>query len=774
MPEYRESRQSRSAGHYLVPESIAWRLQPTLVLAARALGFPSARVTILDDSTQHTIRGLGSYAVAIPRNESLCDVVVSTGTPLSVGDAQVDRRFAAFPSVVDGSVGTYVGVPLIGRESLPVGAVCVISPDVLPVEDDAVARLTEFGKIVEDQLELMRRLTEQRQQGQVATSQLAEAIIGGEIVPWYQPIVELSTGRTRGYEALARWVHPSGDVDPPNNFVPLAEDTDLIIDLDLSIMRQALADLHRWQVSAPTLRMSTNLSVRHFDQKDWIVPILAAAADAGVRPDSVDLELTETSQLSAATSDGAFVKELQALGFRVWLDDFGTGWSAMDYLLRMPADGVKIDRAISVALGTHVGNALTRSLTTLADELGLGTTIEGIETAENAILARDLGCRFGQGYLWSAPVPALHIDRIWAHHESALPAAHTETDPPTAKSHAPEDSPLKSAVTHGPDHPSSEPARPRTGNSHSNDIWEQHPRGPQIDGSLAVSVLDAIPDATAVLDGTGTIVAVNHAWRMFSLDNGGSEHTNGAGVSYLEVCERAAERGSVDAAVVASDLRTVLDGDLAEAEMEYPCPSPVLRRWFLLRISQLRGEVTGVVVSHVNITRRKMAEEELSHLAMDDPLTGLANSTLLRARLTKTLSPRKHQRPTADIGVLYIDLDDFKRINDTFGHNAGDEVLQIAAHRLRELTRPQDTVGRLGGDEFAVVAPRVDPSGLAALASRASEALARPHHLHGQEVQIGGSVGAYLATAGQDAAEVLHRADEAMYSVKELRKSGLR
>ena len=487
----------------------------------------------------------------------------------------------------------------------------------------------------------------------------------------------------------------------------------------------------------------------------------------------MDLELTETSQLSAATSDGAFVKELQALGFRVWLDDFGTGWSAMDYLLRMPADGVKIDRAISVALGTHVGNALTRSLTTLADELGLSTTIEGIETAENAKLARDLGCRFGQGYLWSAPVPALHIDRIQAHHESTWRSGHTETDLPTAKSHA-KVSELKSAATGGPGRPTSQPVLREPGNSHSIDIWEQHPLSPQTGGSLAVSVLDAIPDATAVLDVTGTIVAVNYAWRMFSLDNGGSEHTNGVGVNYLQVCERAAEGGSVRAAVVAFDLRTVLDGDLAEAEMEYRCPSPALQRWFLLRISQLRGEVQGVVVSHVDITRRKLAEEELSHLPVHDPLSGLANRSLFGAGLTKALTPRKHQTASADVGVLYIDLDDFKRINDTFGHSAGDEVIQIVAHRLRELTRPQDTVGRLGGDEFAVVAPRVDQSGLAALASRVSAALAGPHHIHGREVQIGGSVGTYLATAGQDASEVLHRADEAMYSVKELRRPGSR
>ena len=120
---------------------------------------------------------------------------------------------------------------------------------------------------------------------------------------------------------------------------------------------------------------------------------------------------------------------------------------------------------------------------------------------------------------------------------------------------------------------------------------------------LAVAVIDALPDATAVLDSTGTIVSVNHAWRMFALDNGGRPDATGVGVSYLDLCARSAAAGCEDAAAVAAGLRAVLAGDTVHSELEYPCPAPAANRWFLLRITPLAGPTPGAVASHVNITR---------------------------------------------------------------------------------------------------------------------------------------------------------------------------
>jgi diguanylate cyclase (GGDEF)-like protein len=283
---------------------------------------------------------------------------------------------------------------------------------------------------------------------------------------------------------------------------------------------------------------------------------------------------------------------------------------------------------------------------------------------------------------------------------------------------------------------------------------------------FAAAVLDALPDATAVLDRTGTIVAVNRAWRLFALDNGGRPDSTGVGVNYLDVCDRAAAGGCADAAEVLNGLQAVLAGETVERDRDYPCPSSTSDRWFTLRMTPILGPTGGAVASHVNISRRKRSEEILAHQASHDPLTGLANRVLLVERLTAALLDRPGRHPVADVGLLYVDLDDFKPVNDTYGHDAGDEVLLTTAQTLTRLVRPQDTVARLGGDEFAVCAPRIGVDDLAGLERRISTALCEPQHIHGQLVSVHASIGVHLAGGNDTAVEALHAADRAMYAVK--------
>jgi diguanylate cyclase (GGDEF)-like protein len=288
-------------------------------------------------------------------------------------------------------------------------------------------------------------------------------------------------------------------------------------------------------------------------------------------------------------------------------------------------------------------------------------------------------------------------------------------------------------------------------------------------GSFTAAVLDAIPDATAVLDRSGTIIAVNSAWRMFALDNGGLPETTGVGVSYLEVCDRAAAAGCLDAAEVLLGLRSVLAGETVESDHEYSCPSPSGSRWFTSRITPIGGPIGGALASHVNISRRKKSELELAHQASHDPLTGLANRVLFAEKLAEALVESPGRRRVPDVGLLYIDLDRFKPVNDIYGHNAGDEILQSVAYRLMAQVRPHDTVGRLGGDEFAVCAPRIDAAALSLLARRIDRALTEPHRVHGRSVVVKGSIGVYFGAAGDGAAQALESADQAMYAIKNLR-----
>ncbi|HTT53134.1 MAG TPA: diguanylate cyclase [Streptosporangiaceae bacterium] len=272
---------------------------------------------------------------------------------------------------------------------------------------------------------------------------------------------------------------------------------------------------------------------------------------------------------------------------------------------------------------------------------------------------------------------------------------------------------------------------------------------------LARALLDALPDSTAVLDHSGDILAVNQAWQMFALDNGGRAAATGLGVNYLDVCDRSAADGCAAAAAAATGLRAVLDGAAVYRELEYACPSPAVNRWFLLRITPLPGDKTGAVTSHFNITRRKLAEQELGHQAAHDPLTGLANRGLLCTQLNAALASRRNPAGRLRVGLLYLEVNGLTAINDSYGHSAGDEVLLTIGHRLRTQVRANDTVGRLSGGEFAVVTPRISRDALDRLRQRIADALGQPYLIHGHLVPVPVRLGGHLAALGDPADSAL-------------------
>lgn len=285
-------------------------------------------------------------------------------------------------------------------------------------------------------------------------------------------------------------------------------------------------------------------------------------------------------------------------------------------------------------------------------------------------------------------------------------------------------------------------------------------------GPLAGGLFDALPDATVVLNARGVIVATNRAWRMFAVDNQAHPGATDIGVNYLSVCDRSVGSGAQDAAAVAVGVRSVLRGATVEFEFEYLCASPEVNRWAMLRVTPITNPAWGALVSHTSITRRKYAELELEHRASRDPLTGLINRTMFVRRLTAALRPRPGHPDGPNVGVLYLDLDRFSAINSSYGHAAGDEVLQTVAHRLGKVVPAGRPLARLSGDAFAVIATRIELEGSPSLASRISRELAVSHLVHGDYVNATASIGSYLAAAGEDPQECIHRADLAMLAVK--------
>jgi diguanylate cyclase (GGDEF)-like protein len=223
---------------------------------------------------------------------------------------------------------------------------------------------------------------------------------------------------------------------------------------------------------------------------------------------------------------------------------------------------------------------------------------------------------------------------------------------------------------------------------------------------FAAAVIDALTSHVCVVDRDSVIVAVNRAWRDFGAENPPPSDHLGVGTHYLDVCRRASGFGSEEAGPFARGVRAVLKGRTELFQMEYPCPSPSDNRWFLGRVTPLRINRGGAVISHMNITDRKTIEIELAKLAATDPLTGLPNRRYLLEMGNKEFE--RVRRFSARASVVMIDLDHFKAVNDTYGHAAGDEALHQVSQACKAELRQIDIVARLGGEEFVVVLPGAD------------------------------------------------------------------
>jgi diguanylate cyclase (GGDEF)-like protein/PAS domain S-box-containing protein len=247
---------------------------------------------------------------------------------------------------------------------------------------------------------------------------LERAITEGELVLHYQPIVDLATARMVAVEALVRWDHPDRGLVPPLDFIPLAEETGLIIPLGRWVIETACAQAGRWQAAGgPHLNVGINLSVRQFADPGLVADVTAAVAASGCDPSAIVLEITESVLAAEPDTVAARLAELKQLGLKLSVDDFGTGYSSLGYLRQFPIDGLKIDKSFVDRIGeegTVEDEALVRTILTLADSLHMAVVAEGIEQAGQWHALRALGCRNGQGFYFARPVPPDELEALRA------------------------------------------------------------------------------------------------------------------------------------------------------------------------------------------------------------------------------------------------------------------------------------------------------------------------------------------------------------------------
>ncbi len=237
---------------------------------------------------------------------------------------------------------------------------------------------------------------------------LRAAVAAGEIKVEYQPIMQLETGAVFGAEALVRWRHPSRGHVSPSRFVAIAEETGLIVPIGRGVLREACQrarEWRQWRRGARTLRMSVNVSGRHFQEQSLVSDVEEALRDSGLVPDALTLEITESVLMQRSEATLQTLQQLKSLGVHLAIDDFGTGYSSLGYLQQFPIDMLKIDRTFVDAVGTTGGDpVLARAIIALGKALHLDTVAEGIERAEQRDGLRAMGCSLGQGYLFARPM----------------------------------------------------------------------------------------------------------------------------------------------------------------------------------------------------------------------------------------------------------------------------------------------------------------------------------------------------------------------------------
>jgi diguanylate cyclase (GGDEF)-like protein len=251
----------------------------------------------------------------------------------------------------------------------------------------------------------------QMQTRRIMERDLRKALPAGEFELHYQPVVNLASGDISGFEALIRWNHPSKGMISPAAFIPLAEETGFIVPIGEWVIREACATAAKWPGD---LSVAVNISAAQFRSCGLMQVIVGALATSGLRPSRLEIEITETVLLQNRETTLAVLRQLRELGIRIAMDDFGTGYSSLTYLQCFPFDKIKIDRSFVKDITENAGSLnIVRAVAALARGMGMTATAEGVETREQLDMITSEGCNEMQGFLFSRPLPAHEIERLF-------------------------------------------------------------------------------------------------------------------------------------------------------------------------------------------------------------------------------------------------------------------------------------------------------------------------------------------------------------------------
>jgi len=378
----------------------------------------------------------GEQVRELPRLNSVFEMVLREDGPVVVPDVALDSRFKGQRRHLRRlEIRSFASAPIRSSDGLILGALTIFSCQPRRrMAVDELRMLESLAEMVASHLELrkLRRnisagrlrpavaATAANPKGTVTTwprpHDLRQALEQHQFVLYYQPEIELTTRKIIGVEALIRWAHPERGMISPMDFIPVAEESGMILPIGDWGLAEACAQIQSWNLldhGMGSPRVCVNLSARQFSREGLADHVEALLHHTGVSSRQLGLEMTESSLISDMSTAFEVLGSLRRLGVSLLMDDFGTGYSSLNYLHSFPFDVLKIDRSfVGRMTGGDQALQIVRTIVELARVLGMDVVAEGIETVEQYRLLRDLGCRYGQGYLFARPLPAEAVTHL--------------------------------------------------------------------------------------------------------------------------------------------------------------------------------------------------------------------------------------------------------------------------------------------------------------------------------------------------------------------------